>query len=137
MDEPSGDDEPDYAGLVRGLLEDLAGTSITSLELRQGELRVALHRVPGAGGIVSPATEATVVEKSRPLYWHVVEVTSLGLQMEWPVRWHAPIPLSEQLWAGVLPLKLVPGQPQEDAQSQVHEVPEYLEKYSRAPRSTD
>ena len=61
MDEPPGDDEPDYAGLVRGLLEDLAGTSITSLELRQGELRVALRRVPGAGG-VSPATEATVVE---------------------------------------------------------------------------
>ena len=78
MDEPPGDDEPDYAGLVRGLLEDLAGTSITSLELRQGELRVALRRVPGAGG-VSPATEATVVEKSRPLHWHVVEAPLTGI----------------------------------------------------------
>ena len=79
MDEPSGDDEPDYAGLVRGLLEDLAGTSITSLELRQGELRVALRRVPGAGGLVSPATAATVVEKSRPLHWHVVEAPLTGI----------------------------------------------------------
>ena len=84
MDEPPGDDEPDYAGLVRGLLEDLAGTSITSLELRHGTLRVALHRVPGAGGIVSPATEATVVEKSRPLHWHVVEAPLTGIMYTRP-----------------------------------------------------
>src|SRR3954462_13844102 len=79
MDEPPGDDEPDYAGLVRGLLEDLAGTSITSLELRHDTLRVALHRVPGAGGIVSPAPEAAVVEKSRPLHWHVVAAPLTGI----------------------------------------------------------
>ena len=78
MDEPP-DDEPDYAGLVRGLLEDLAGTAITSLELRHGALRVALRRVPGAGGLVSPATAATVVEKSRPLHWHVVEAPLTGI----------------------------------------------------------
>ena len=79
MDEPPGDDEPDYAGLVRGLLEDLAGTAITNLELRHGELRVALRRVPGAGGIVAPTTEATVVEKGRPLHWHVVEAPLTGI----------------------------------------------------------
>jgi acetyl-CoA carboxylase biotin carboxyl carrier protein len=78
MDEPA-DDQPDYAGLVRGLLEDLAGTAITSLELRHGALRVALRRVPGAGGLVAPATEATVVEKSRPLHWHVVEAPLTGI----------------------------------------------------------
>ena len=78
MDEPP-EDEPDYAGLVRGLLEDLAGTAITSLELRHGALRVALRRVPGAGGLVSPATEATAVEKSRPLHWHVVEAPLTGI----------------------------------------------------------
>ena len=79
MAERAGDDGPDYAGLVRGLLEDLAGTSITNLELRHGELRVALRRVPGAAGIVSTATEATVVEKDRPLHWHVVEAPLTGI----------------------------------------------------------
>ena len=78
MDEPP-DDEPDYAGLVRSLLEELAGTAITSLEVRHGALRVALRRVPGAGGLVSPATEAPVVEKSRPLHWNVVEAPLTGI----------------------------------------------------------
>jgi acetyl-CoA carboxylase biotin carboxyl carrier protein len=78
MDEPP-EDEPDYAGLVRGLLKDLAGTAITNLELRHGALRVALRRVPGAGGLVSPATEATLVEKNRPLHWHVVEAPLTGI----------------------------------------------------------
>jgi biotin carboxyl carrier protein len=73
------EDEPDYAGLVRGLLDDLAGTAITSLELRHGALRVALRRVPGAGDLVSPATEAPVVEKNRPLHWHVVEAPLTGI----------------------------------------------------------
>ena len=78
MDEPP-DGAPDYAGLVRSLLEDLTGTAITSLELRHGALRVALRRVPGAGGLVTPATEATAVEKSRPLHWHVVEAPLTGI----------------------------------------------------------
>ena len=89
MDEPP-DDEPDYAGLVRGLLEDLAGTAITSLELRHGALRVALRRVPGAGGLVSPATAATVVEKSRPLHWHVVEAPLTGIFYTRPAPDEAP-----------------------------------------------
>jgi oxaloacetate decarboxylase alpha subunit len=78
MDEPA-DDQPDYTALVRGLLEDLAGTAITSLELRHGALRVALRRVPGTGGRVAPAAEATVVEKNRPLHWHVVEAPLTGI----------------------------------------------------------
>ena len=35
------------------------------------------------------------------------------------------------VWVGVLPMSLVPGQPIEDAATQVHQVPEYLAKYSR------
>ena len=40
---------------------------------------MALRRVPGAGGLVSPATEVTVVEKSRPLHWHVVQAPLTGI----------------------------------------------------------
>ena len=36
-----------------------------------------------------------------------------------------------QVWSGVLPLSLVPGQPVEDTASKVHQVPEYVTKYSR------
>jgi uncharacterized protein len=36
------------------------------------------------------------------------------------------------VWAGVLPLSLVPGKPVEHETSAVHEVPEYVAKYSRA-----
>lgn len=39
------------------------------------------------------------------------------------------------VWAGVLPLSLVPGKPIEHEASAVHEVPEYLAKYSRARAS--
>ena len=36
-----------------------------------------------------------------------------------------------QVWAGVLPLSLVAGRPVEDVASKVHQVPEYVTKYSR------
>ncbi len=39
--------------------------------------------------------------------------------------------LSFPVWAGVLPLSLVPGQPVEHEASTVHEVPEYVARYSR------
>ncbi|HEU5336282.1 MAG TPA: pyridoxamine 5'-phosphate oxidase family protein, partial [Terriglobales bacterium] len=39
--------------------------------------------------------------------------------------------ISFPVWAGVLPLKLVPGTPVEDPASVVHEVPKYLSQYSR------
>ena len=39
--------------------------------------------------------------------------------------------LTLPVWAGVLPLSLVPGTPVEDENSLVHEVPEYLARYSR------
>ena len=38
------------------------------------------------------------------------------------------------VWAGVLPLSLVPGTPIEDPASIVHEVPQYLSRYSRQRR---
>ena len=40
--------------------------------------------------------------------------------------------LSFPVWAGVLPLSLVPGTPVEHEASVVHEVPEYVAQYSRA-----
>ena len=39
--------------------------------------------------------------------------------------------LSFPVWAGVLPLSLVPGKPVEHEASAVHEIPEYLAEYSR------
>ena len=39
--------------------------------------------------------------------------------------------LNFPVWAGVLPLSLVPGQPVEHEASAVHEVPEYVARYSR------
>ncbi len=39
--------------------------------------------------------------------------------------------LSFPVWAGVLPLSLVPGKPVEHEASTVHEVPEYVARYSR------
>ncbi len=39
--------------------------------------------------------------------------------------------LSFPVWAGVLPLSLVPGRPVEHEASAVHEVPEYVLRYSR------
>ena len=40
--------------------------------------------------------------------------------------------LDYPIWAGVLPLSLVPGKPVEHEASAVHEVPEYVAKYTRA-----
>jgi uncharacterized protein len=39
-----------------------------------------------------------------------------------------------QVWSGVLPLSLVVGEPVEDAASKLHEAPEYVKGYSRAPK---
>lgn len=39
--------------------------------------------------------------------------------------------LGFSVWAGVLPMKLVPGTPVEDPASLVHQVPQYLSHYSR------
>jgi nitroimidazol reductase NimA-like FMN-containing flavoprotein (pyridoxamine 5'-phosphate oxidase superfamily) len=39
--------------------------------------------------------------------------------------------LSFPVWAGVLPLSLVPGKPAEHEASAVHEVPDYVARYSR------
>ena len=41
-----------------------------------------------------------------------------------------------QVWAGVLPLSLVAGQPVEDAATKIHKVPEYVTKYSRAGKTS-
>ncbi len=43
--------------------------------------------------------------------------------------------LNFPVWAGVLPMSLVPGAPQEHEASTVHEVPEYISRYSRPKTS--
>lgn len=75
--------DDDYAALVRGLLDDLAGTSITRLDLAQGDLRVSLRRAPGATAPAVIAEHATVAparqEQGRPAHWHAVEAPLTGL----------------------------------------------------------
>ena len=83
MAERSDSDDPDYVALVRGLLKDLSGTSITRLELRSGDLHVALRREPGAAPM--PATPEDVSEEeSRPDYWHAVEAPLTGIYYDRP-----------------------------------------------------
>lgn len=75
--------DDDYAALVRGLLDDLAGTSITRLEFAHGDLRVSLRRAPGAVAPAVIAEHATAAsaqpERARPAHWHAVEAPLTGL----------------------------------------------------------
>lgn len=75
--------DDDYAALVRGLLDDLAGTSITRLDLAQGDLRVSLRRAPGVAAPVVIAEHAAAApaqpEQGRPAHWHAVEAPLTGL----------------------------------------------------------
>ncbi len=70
----------DYAALVRGLVHDLAGTSITRLELRHEDLHVVLRRVPGAVAPVAvvPNLQATG-EYDRPDDWRAVAAPLTGI----------------------------------------------------------
>lgn len=74
------DEGGDYAALVRGLLEDLSGTSITRLELRHGDLRVSLRRAPGQV-IAAPVAHlpATTAEPVRPETWHAITAPLTGI----------------------------------------------------------
>ncbi len=80
---PRGED--DYAALVRGLLADLAGTRITRLEARQGDLHIALTRTPGLIA-ASPlaGSGATPEEQGRPTHWLAVEAPLTGIYYERP-----------------------------------------------------
>ena len=73
-------DEREYAALVRSLLEDLAGTPVTRLELRQGDLRVELRRLPGlVSRPLSPVHERAAEPTGRPAHWHAVEAPLTGI----------------------------------------------------------
>ncbi len=84
MDEPTTPstdaNRPDYAALVRGLLDDLAGTSITALDLTHETLHISLRRVPGAqaGVVGAPLVSPDVVE-ARPDDWRAVVAPLTGL----------------------------------------------------------
>jgi biotin carboxyl carrier protein len=75
---PEGSD--DYAGMVRDLLHDLSGTSITRLELRHGDLRVSLRRTPGyVAPAVAPHAGGVGAEAARPEHWHALEAPLTGI----------------------------------------------------------
>lgn len=71
----------DYVALVRGLLDDLAPTSITRLDLRHGDLRVALRRTPGviAPAIVAHHAAAQAEKGGPPAHWHAVTAPLTGI----------------------------------------------------------
>ena len=85
--------EQDYAALVGGLLDELAGSAITLLELRHGDLRVVLRRVPDAVAVAFPAAAAalsTAQAPGRPDHWHVVEAPLTGIFYARPSPDEAP-----------------------------------------------
>jgi acetyl-CoA carboxylase biotin carboxyl carrier protein len=81
MARQSAEDEHNYAALVRDVLEDLAGTSITRLELTHGELRLSLRRSPGivAGRLPRAAVDKSPIDDSPPEHWHRVEAPLTGI----------------------------------------------------------
>ncbi len=88
---PEVEREQDYAALVGGLLDELAGSTITRLELRQGDLRVVLRRVPGAAAVTFPAAAlSTAQAPGRPDHWHVVEAPLTGIFYARPSPDEAP-----------------------------------------------
>ncbi len=74
-------DEPDLVAAVRGVLEGLAGTSITRLELQYGDLRLSLRRLPGtvAAPLPARAGEQSSGEAPPPEHWHAVQAPLTGL----------------------------------------------------------
>lgn len=76
----AADEGGDYAALVRGLLEDLSGTTITRLELRHGDLHVSLRRAPGQV-VAAPVAHlpTATAEPARPETWHTVAAPLTGI----------------------------------------------------------
>lgn len=73
-------EESDYAALVRGLLKDMAGTPVTRLELRHGDLRVLVRRIPGMVAQPLSAGLARAPEaEGRPAHWQAVEAPLTGI----------------------------------------------------------
>ncbi len=90
---PQEEREQDYAALVGGLLDELAGSAITLLEVRHGDLRVVLRRVPGAAAVTFPAAAAalsTAQAPGRPDHWHAVEAPLTGIFYARPSPDEAP-----------------------------------------------
>jgi len=90
---PQVEREQDYAALVGGLLDELAGSTITRLELCHGDLRVVLRRVPGAAAVTLPAAAAalsTAQAPGRPDHWHAVEAPLTGIFYSSPSPDEAP-----------------------------------------------
>jgi len=74
-------DEPDLVAVVRGVLDDLAGTSITRLELQHGDLRLSMRRSPGLVAAPLPGRpgEQLSIDSLPPEHWHAVEAPLTGL----------------------------------------------------------
>jgi len=77
---PTDADTPDYAALVRSLLDDLAGTSITALEVAHDTLHISLRRVPGVqAGIVGASVFPSDVAETRPDDWQAIVAPLTGI----------------------------------------------------------
>jgi acetyl-CoA carboxylase biotin carboxyl carrier protein len=74
-------DGPDLVAVVRGVLDDLSGTSITRLELQHGDLRLSLRRAPGSVTSPLPARIGDQIsgDAAPPEHWHAVEAPLTGL----------------------------------------------------------
>lgn len=81
MPESLASGDADVAAFVRDLLRELDGTSITRLELRHGDLRVALRRLPGTAPamLARAAGTAVAAEPARPAHWHAVVSPLTGI----------------------------------------------------------
>lgn len=80
MSDHSTPEEGDVVALVRGLLKDMAGTPVTRLELRHGDLRVQLRRVPGMVAHPSMSSHSHMpAQATRPDHWQAVEAPLTGI----------------------------------------------------------
>jgi acetyl-CoA carboxylase biotin carboxyl carrier protein len=77
----AGHEQPDLVEVVRGVLDDLAGTSITRLELQHGDLHLSLRRAPGTVTVPQPGhlLEQVPGDPPPPEHWHAVEAPLTGL----------------------------------------------------------
>ena len=73
-------DEAGIEDFVRGLVSDLAGTSVTRLELQYRGVRVRLRRAPGLAPVARTADESLAVGAvARPATWHAIEAPLTGI----------------------------------------------------------
>ena len=74
--------QDDYVQFIQSLIEDLAGTSVSRLDIRQGDLRIGLRREVnvGVGGqAYADVMQVTESAPVRPVHWHAVTAPLTGI----------------------------------------------------------